>query len=276
MKDFSIRKYKELLQSFVTNGYFFMTFGEFCQTDEEKLPEKYIVLRHDVDELACNALIMAQTEANMGVHATYFFRRVKQSDVPSVIQSIVSLGHEVGYHYEDLATAEGNMDVAVASFERNLAYFRQYYPVKTVCMHGSSSSVYDNRDIWKIKTLSDFGLIGEPYLTVDFDKVFYLTDTGYAWDGGKFAVRDVVENKFGLSFHTTDQIIECVKNGDFPSQSMILAHTLWTDSQMQWWKLHVREYVRNRVKYATKHSRLLASMYRVLVKLYWKNSRRDE
>lgn len=276
MKDFSITKYAHLLSSFCEEGYSFLLFSDYCRMSCGENTGRFIVLRHDVDELATNALIMAQVEQQMGIHATYFFRRVRQSDNPEVIKEIVKLGHEVGYHYEDLATAEGNMEVAVASFERNLAYFRQYYPVKTVCMHGSSSSVYDNRDIWKIKTLSDFGLIGEPYLTVDFDKVFYLTDTGYAWDGGKFAVRDVVENKFGLSFHTTDQIIECVKNGDFPSQSMILAHTLWTDSQMQWWKLHVREYVRNRVKYATKHSRLLASMYRVLVKSYWKNSRRDE
>ena len=162
------------------------------------------------------------------------------------------------------------MDKAIESFKVNLEYFRHYYPVKTVCMHGSSSSKYDNKDIWSHVRLGDFGLIGEPYLSFDFDKVFYMTDTGYAWDGSKYAVRDKVSSNFPQSYHKTKDVIEAVEKGEFPQQALILAHTLWTDSVVQWTYLHLREFMRNRVKLLSRKSKLVSSIYNKLVKLYWK------
>ncbi len=254
--------------AFQKAGYQFRTFEEMMT---ERIEGKTIVMRHDVDELAWNALKMARLENRLGIRATYFFRIVKQSNVPEVIREIATLGHEIGYHYEDLAMAEGDEEKAMTSFEQKLIYFRQYYPVRSVCMHGSSTSKFDNRLLWKAHSLSDYGLVGEPYLSVDFDKVFYLTDTGYAWDGGKFATRDIVENHFGLKFHTTQQIIGCIEKGQFPNQAIILAHTLWTDSIIQWNWLHFRELVRNNVKMLAKNNKGVAKAYRRIVDAYWKS-----
>ena len=39
----------------------------------------------------------------------------------------------------------------------------------------------------------DYGIIAEPYFDLDFDEVFYLTDTGRRWDGDDVSVRDKVE-----------------------------------------------------------------------------------
>lgn len=268
MRDFTLQSYQSLVSAFQKAGYHFQTFQEFVTSPSEG---KTLVLRHDVDELAWNALKMAQIENELGVRATYFFRIVKQSNVPEVIRQIVDLGHEVGYHYEDLALAEGDEEKAMLSFRQNLEYFRQFYPVKSVCMHGSSTSKYDNRLIWKSHQLSDFGLVGEPYLSIDFDKVYYLTDTGYAWDGGKFATRDIVENKFGLTFHSTQQIVESVNRGDFPEKAMILAHTLWSEKMSQWIMLHARECLRNNVKLLSKKNKFVAKIYSRFVKAYWKH-----
>ena len=267
MLDHTIKAYKLLLQAFAEAGFQFQTFEDYLSNP---LEGKVVILRHDVDELADNALKMAKLEHDLGIVSTYFFRIVKQSDKPDVIREIVSLGHAIGYHYEDLSLAEGDFEKAIESFERNLTYFRQYYPVKTVCMHGSSSSKYDNRLLWKKYDLLDFGLIGEPYLSLNFDEIFYMTDTGYAWDGGKYAIRDVVENKLGLSFHSTEQVIECIKLGKFPEKSMILAHTLWSDNLVQWTALHIREFLRNNVKRIAQNSRFIAKIYNGLVKMYWK------
>ena len=267
MRDFTLQSYRSLLQAFQKTGYHFQTFEEMMTVPTAG---QTVVMRHDVDELAHNALKMAQLENKLGVRATYFFRIVKQSNVPEVIEQIVKLGHEVGYHYEDLALAEGDTDKAVKSFEANLAYFRQYYPVKSVCMHGSSTSKYDNRLLWKEKSLSDYGLVGEPYLSVDFNHVFYLTDTGYAWDGSKVATRDVVESPFALHFHSTQQIIDCLNHNGFPEKSLILAHTLWTDSWSQWHWLHLREFLRNNVKLWAKKNPVVARMYKGMVDRYWK------
>ncbi len=267
MRDFTLKSYQTLVKALQDAGYHFLTFEELVTAPIEG---KTVVMRHDVDELAENALKMALLEHKLGIRATYFFRIVKQSNVPEVIRQIAALGHEIGYHYEDLSLAEGDEEKAMASFTRNLAYFREYYPVRSVCMHGSSTSKYDNRLLWEDRQFSDYGLVGEPYLSVDFNQVFYLTDTGYAWDGGKYAVRDVVESGFGLKFHTTQEIVKCIEEGSFPKKAMILAHTLWTDSWVQWNWLHLRELLRNNLKLMAKNNKGIAKLYRIMVDSYWK------
>ena len=265
--DFTIRKYRELIRAFIESGYQITTVRQYLETHPSG---KVLVLRHDVDEQPQNAQKMAEVEKELGVNATYYFRRVPKSDHPDVIRKIATMGHEIGYHYEDLTLSEGDILKAIDSFTKNLEYFRQYYPVKTVCMHGSSSSRFDNREIWKHVSLDDYGLIGEPYLSFDFNQVYYLTDTGYAWDGGQYAVRDRVDSAFALSFHRTHEVIEAVNKGQFPEQSLILAHTLWTDSLPLWTFLHLREFFRNRVKLMSKNNKVIAALYNKMVKLYWK------
>ena len=269
MMDFTIKKYSELIRSFLVAGYQLVGVNQYLTTYPDG---KVIVLRHDVDEQPQNALNMARVEASMGVNATYYFRRVRKSDHPDIIRAIKDLGHEIGYHYEDLSMNGGEMERAIQSFGKNLEYFRQYYPVQTVCMHGSSSSQYDNRAIWEKVRLEDYGLIGEPYLSFDFNTLFYLTDTGYSWDGGKYAVRDIVRNRFPNTYHTTDEIIAAVNSGQFAQQAMILAHTLWTDNLFRWGYLHLREFARNRVKLLSRRNRMVAYIYGKLVSLYWGKS----
>ena len=270
MMDFTLKAYKSLVKSLIDGEYAFLTFEDYL---EIPFKGKVVMLRHDVDELAGNALKIARLEHSLGVRSTFFFRVVMQSNQPEVIREIVALGHAVGYHYEDLSFSNGDFEKAIQSFEKNLSYFRTYYPVKVVCMHGSSSSKFDNRLLWEKYKLSDYGLIGEPYLSLDFDKIYYLTDTGYAWDGGKFATRDIVVNDHGLKFHTTQQIVDCVNRGEFPEKSMILAHTLWTDNLLQWMWLHLREFLRNNVKRFSKKSKLISSIYNGMVKRYWNHSK---
>ena len=265
--DFTIKKYQALISTLKESGYRFVTFSEYLQN---KLEGYVIIMRHDVDEQAHNALKMAKVENELGIKATYFFRIAKQSNKPDIIRQIVAMGHEIGYHYEDLSTANGDYEKAIVTFREHLEYFRTFYPVTVVCMHGSSTSKYDNRLLWQKYYLGSFGLIGEPYLSLDFEKIFYVTDTGYAWDGGKYATRDVVENKFGLTFHTSDEMIDSVREGFFPKQAMILAHTLWTDSRYEWIYFHLREFFRNRVKLYAKKNKYIALLYQKAVTYYWK------
>ena len=267
MRDFTLKTYRRLLEAFQRAGYQCQTFEDYITAPQDS---KVLVLRHDVDEKAHNALAMARIENALGIRATYFFRIVKQSNVPEVIREIARFGHEIGYHYEDLALADGDMDKAIATFGQHLAYFRQYYPVRSVCMHGSSTSKHDNRKLWDRYHLSDFGLVGEPYISVDFNKVYYLTDIGRAWDGGRFAVRDVVKNDLGLAFHSTRQIIDALNEDKFPPQAMILAHTLWSDNTAQWYFFQIREYVRNRIKLISKKNKFVSILYKKMVKHHWK------
>ena len=103
---------------------------------EGKRPVKFVIMRHDVDLRAGHSLATAQAEAALRLKASYFFRVVPQSNQPEKIIAMAALGHEIGYHYEDLSLFKGNMEAAVTHFEKQLIHFRQFYPVRTVCMQG--------------------------------------------------------------------------------------------------------------------------------------------
>lgn len=245
--DFTLKKYKALLMALQQAHYKFITFEEFC---EGRTGEKFVVIRHDVDLKAEKSLETANIEYKLGIKASYYFRIVSQSNKPHIIKQIAKLGHEIGYHYEDLSLFKGNEQKAIEHFEKQLAYFRQFYPVKTICMHGSPTSKIDNKDIWKIQNYKDFGIIGEPYFDVDFNKIFYLTDTGRCWDGDKYSVRDKVNSTFTQKFHTTEQIIKAVKTGNLPDKIMITTHPQrWTDNFAEWLVEYIWQSLKNKVKY---------------------------
>lgn len=253
MFDFSLDALPLLISGFIHCNYEIASFNRFLSGGESRK----IVLRHDVDKLPKNSLKTAQIEHSLNIKGTYYFRIVKESNDPQVIKAIADLGHEIGYHYEDLALCTGDKKKAIESFQRNLDYFRTFYPVKTICMHGSPLSKYDNRDLWEEYDYRDYGIIGEPYFDVDFSKVFYLTDTGRRWDGDSVSVRDKVqanskssENAFShLKFRSTFDIIKAAQENKLPDQMMITVHPQrWHDSPLPWVKELVAQNVKNVVK----------------------------
>lgn len=233
MKDFTLQMYRRLLGCLQSAGYRFYTFEEYLTAAE--LPEKLIIMRHDVDRRPKLALNTARLEQQLGVRASYYFRIVKVSYDERVIGATVDLDHEVGYHYEDLTLAGGDFPEAIRRFERNLKQLRTFYPIKTICMHGSPLSRFDNRKIWEQYDYRGFGIIGEPYFDVDYSRLMYLTDTGRRWDGEGMIVRDKIESVFTQRFKRTDDIIEAIDSLSLPDQVMINIHPQrWIDSPLPW------------------------------------------
>ena len=166
-----------------------------------------------------------------------------------VIEQIGILGHEIGYHYEDLSIAKGDPEKAIRYFEEQLDRFRRFYPVKTICMHGSPLSRYDNRDLWKHFNYRDFGIIGEPYFDVDFGQVFYISDTGRKWNNERASVRDKVEGGFDIRIKNTFHLIELAEKGALPEKVMLTVHPQrWFDFGFGWVKEFVGQNVKNVVK----------------------------
>lgn len=239
--DFTLKKYAILLDALKKAGYTFVTFRYYCEHKEELEVSRFVILRHDIDLKARNALTIAQIEHERGIAASYYFRVVEQSNKPEIIKAVVELGHEIGYHYEDMTICDGDVEKALAHFKSHLDYFRQFYPVMTICMHGSPRSKYDSRGLWKHYDYHDYGIIGEPYFDVDFSKVFYLTDTGRRWDGFNVSVRDKIPVyqdqwiKEGLVYHSTDGIIKESGNGTLAKRLMMTTHPQrWTDAWGEW------------------------------------------
>lgn len=238
-RDFTLDIYSQFLRVLQESGYLFFTFEEYCSN---KTNGKYILLRHDVDLRAPNSLSVAKAEHELEIKSTYYFRVVPESNQPEIIQQIAALGHEIGYHYEDLSLLKGYMPAAISHFEQQLAHFRQFYPVKTICMHGSPTSQYDNKDLWKQYDYHSFGIIGEPYFDIfgaghkkAVDDVFYLTDTGRMWNGDRFSVRDKVAVNQLLDYKSTYELIDAAGKGLLPNKIMITTHPQrWSAHYVEW------------------------------------------
>jgi hypothetical protein len=248
--DFTIKKYSQLLKGLQSNDYSSVCFKDFLKSESKKT----IILRHDVDLLPKNSLRFAKIQATMGMQGSYYFRAVPESWDEVIIKEIANLGHEVGYHYENMDTCNGNIDRAWDDFRFHLDKLRELVEVKTICMHGSPRSKFDNKELWGKYDYKSLGIIGEPYYDVNFDEVFYLTDTGRCWDGWKASVRDKVSQqknwiKQGLIFHSTDDIISVLNNNQFPTKIMFTMHPQrWSEGGIPWFKELLLQSVKNEIK----------------------------
>lgn len=243
--DFTVKQYKKLLLKLKEAKFNFQTFDEFLADPESKS----VILRHDVDLLPHNSLRFARIQNQLGIKGTYYFRAVPESWDENIIKEIASLGHEVGYHYECLTTCKGDLDQGIQDFKYNLAALRELVPVTTICMHGSPMSKYDSKDLWKKYNYRDYEIIGEPYFDVDFNNVYYLTDTGRKWDGDKVSVRDRVSSSFTVSFHTTEEIIGAINKDKLPNKVMFTFHPQrWNDNYFMWFKELIFQRLKNIIK----------------------------
>jgi hypothetical protein len=306
--DFILKPYEKLLETLMNQGFSFSRFEDFISNSVRRV----IVLRNDVDALPQNSLQFARIQANKGIKGTYYFRMNPKSYNENIIKEIASLGHEVGYHYEDVSLTarrlkakgsvrqkDGNngnmkerykgqtetavssrkydkaeyerylMGISIESFQENLEKLRKIVPVRTICMHGSPMSNWDSRLLWKYYDYKDFGIIGEPYFDVNFNKVLYLTDTGRRWDGDAVSMRDKVGG-IGLKaegidsrvrypplslsssfcFNSTFDIIKAAEKGRLPDKIMMTFHPQrWTDKPVPWMRELIWQNVKNAAKY---------------------------
>lgn len=246
--DFTFKVYEELIEALKGAGYNFITFEDYFTLD--KLPEPLVILRHDVDRIPPNAVVMAEIEKRHNIRASYYFRIVPEAWDTNVIKKIASLGHECGYHYEDLDLTKGDIDAAYKLALKHLDQLKEFYPVKTICMHGSPMSPNDNKEVWRKYSYKELGIIAEPYFDLDYNKLLYITDTGRAWNKTNVSVRDKVETKFNIDVKTTSQLIDLIHSGKLPQQVMINTHpNRWHNAVLPWTKELIMQNIKNIVKY---------------------------
>ena len=276
MRDFTLKIFTRLVDSLKREGYSFLTYEESFG----KTGGRYVIFRHDIDRSPSNALRMAILERQMGVTGSYYFRKGIRRSCTEVIREIVRLGHEVGYHYENLSEAGGNMEAALDSFTEELAFLRQFYSVTTMCMHGSPLSKYDNRLLWVHNDYHDHQIIAEPYFDLDITDTLYISDTGRRWDGDgsirdrsgigsgkrklpgwdKWAVgvpeKSMIRIAKGsgalhelFSFRGTEDIMAALTAGRLPDRLMINIHPQrWDDNSLSWVRELIFQNIKNVVK----------------------------
>ena len=229
--DFTIDKYADLCEAVSGSRYSSVTLAEYLGAEIEPGNRRFLILRHDIDRTPERALDTALVEHQFGLKATYYFRFQKSTFVPALMDKINSLGHEIGYHYETIDKCKGDMESAIRLFQRELSDFRNRYEVKTVCAHGNPLTRFNNSHIWQNIKLSDFGLLGEAFLALDFTRFAYFSDSGRTWlndKSQKMPGKDSVKTAFDhFKPQNTDDVINLVRGGDIPNICILTHPERW-------------------------------------------------
>ena len=271
--DYTFNKLHELCKVISNSQYVPLTIEEYLLS--EKKPERFIIIRHDIDFEPAYSLKLAKIEKELGIASTYYFRVTEDVFQPDIIKSIADLGHEIGYHYEVLDKAKGDYDQAIKIFKEELNKFRQVYDVKTICPHGSpiigTLSPYSfsgmftiaktmlqgedvftswmNQDLWKKYDFKQFDIIGDAYLSIDFDRILYFSDTGRNWNSTRYKIKDVVDNSVSqiseVKINCTDDIIELIKQEEIKNIYILIHANHWKDSFGSWLRWLILLYIRN-------------------------------
>jgi hypothetical protein len=232
MRDFTLDAYMSVVEAIQAVGLPIYGVAQW----QAQRPASGALIRHDVDRRPANALAMARAEAVAGVATTYYFRVVGSAYDKATMRAVQDLGHEVGYHYEDLALAKGDPAAAIQSFQRHLTDLRQAVDVRTAAMHGSPMSRVNNLDLWRHAKITDFGLSAEAFLSVDYAGLYYFTDTGRSWGAGATNLRDRPAGTRDLPrpIHRTTQLVDFIRR-DRPQGLAFSVHPERWDASWPGW-----------------------------------------
>lgn len=231
MKDFTLKTYVAYLRSISKSYSRIITFDTYFRNG--KNVDTFCMIRHDVDRFPGRALRMAEIESSMGITSTYYFRAKPHTFRPEYISEIHRLGHDIGYHYECLSDAKGNMETALADFGHHLSRFHKIVPVSTIAMHGRPFNNHDNRDLFKKpshqRILRDkYGIVGEVYIDIDYSDILYVTDTGRNWKAESFNRRDKVDSGVRLDFSHSEQLMHYLTDQPHPKLIFQVHPERWT------------------------------------------------
>lgn len=175
-----INEYKSLLDYAVTKKYTFLTLINYYRMlNNGSLPDKFIVLRHDIDNHINVAKKMYQIEKNLNINSSYYFR-IETLDA-IFIQTLLDDDNEVSYHNEELADffkSQGLNKVSELSeklkltlqskFKNNVNILREKYGVEilSTASHGdfvNRLTKLNNNDYLDKIFLEQCGILIESY-----------------------------------------------------------------------------------------------------------------
>lgn len=249
MRDFSLELYSKFLSTIKNNYQNIIVFSDYLS--QNRKCGRFILIRHDVDRKEKNALKMADLEHSFGIKASYYFRVGRSGFDKNVIKKIADYGHELGYHYEDLVSCGGDYIKALKSFKIHLKQLREITQIRTVCMHGSPFSKYDNKNLWQNKKnrneFRELGMLGELYLDINYSDICYLSDTGRNWKS-KFNIRDRVLSNYNPQIQNTFELIDLIKSKKYAKICIQIHPERWTDNFGEWYYQMIKDFLINYAK----------------------------
>ena len=144
-ENFTYSEYSHLLQV-LQSGRENLRFSDFSARDNIfKSSSDYFILRHDIDFSLEAALAMAQMEAKIGIRASYFLLlscdhyNLLSEEFCEFPRKLISLGHEVGLHYDVRAMGARGSDMNdELQFETHVLTRLAGESVRSIAMHNPS------------------------------------------------------------------------------------------------------------------------------------------
>jgi len=195
--DYTSSSFREFLEVIKSDDFEIISFDDY-ENGHISMDKVNVILRHDVDISLSRTKKMAETQKELGIHSTYFFRlhaeKYTFEEAVPIIKKLADDGFGIGLHYETLSLAEGDRKKAIDLLERDIGVLREIAPVRVVAAHGQKG--YKNREIWIDVDKSSLS-ISSAY---DMENDLYLSDAGgkrLRGKNGKYLFDRIYEAKPG-------------------------------------------------------------------------------
>lgn len=222
---FTYDSYRQLVDTITRNGYAIYGIEEILAARAAgTLPEgKYVAIRHDVDYFPDRAKAIAEIEAEHRIATTYYIRRRFFEDNIGMVRMIAGLGHQVGYHYEEVDTHQKapNLQVgrdAVGFFIGSLLDIdRLGFHIRSICAHGNPLTDVDNRQV--VHLLRDQSFLEHLAFTYDREEIQtkiidrLIGDASIDVTGRDFDLYIPDTGRFNPRFNLKDRIDDCAIAG---------------------------------------------------------------
>lgn len=182
--DFTYHAYQQLISLLKQNGYSFSDYHAHSRYS------RCVILRHDIDNSISKALDLAELECSQNVSSTFFvllrtdFYNPASKQNVEYLKRIISLGHEVGLHFDEMAYDELDDVPCAIKKEADILADIIGRPVTTVSMHRPSPMTLDAN--YEIP-----GMVNS-YGKTFFQDFKYLSDSRRRW---REPVLDIIQSQ---------------------------------------------------------------------------------
>lgn len=199
-----LKEYQAYLIRGLELGYQFLTVIDYYNKFQANtLPDKLIVMRHDVDFDPITASAFAVIERQLKISTTYYFRWSTADQI--IVNFVKKQGHEIGLHFETLATyaknnsltfaqatSEETMDVCRNLLREEIKQFEALFgDIHSIASHGDEWNIrnqFSNSQILKGQDLDSFYIKVNASSLENILRYFdlFVADSGNKWHPTNF------------------------------------------------------------------------------------------
>ena len=144
---FTLKHYEEICNIIAKSGYKICFFNDNLDNSENVL-----ILRHDVDQSLEQSIKIAKIENKYNIRSTFFiwlrspFYSIFEKKYSDIIYEIITLGHQIGLHFDESAYKIENETDLNNCIEKETNLIRNYFNINiyAVSMHRPSKWILDN------------------------------------------------------------------------------------------------------------------------------------